>query len=77
MAIEKADAMGNKDSTLNKYEPGWMIIKTPINPNVTANNLLTPNFSPRIGTASKVAIIGPLCAKAVFSESIKNFNPKK
>ena len=76
-AINTAEPIGSKDSILNRSEPGWTITNTPMKPRITAANLLIPSFSPKIGTARIVAMIGPLWAKATFSESSKNFRPKK
>ncbi len=74
-AIKKADPKGSNDLSWNKSVPGFTIIKTPINPSIIAKILWIPIFSPRIGTANKAAIIGALCAIAIFSESNKYLIP--
>ena len=73
--MNNAEPTGNNDFKLNRSDPGFIIIRTPIKPISIANVLCIPIFSPKIGTASKAATIGAEWAIAIFSESNRNLIP--
>ena len=56
--MKKAEAKGTNDSILNRLNPGFTITIIPIKPIKIAMIRCIPIFSPNIGNANRVAIIG-------------------